>query len=239
MLRGVPGVDRNGGPVTSATYEYEVCLRCHGDNAPDLDFVPRVVPTTNARLAFAPSNASYHPVIDSGKSFDVPSIPSSFRPAMLPSQQIYCTSCHSDDEGSSRGPHGSSYPPILKERYDTADNTPESFDGYALCYRCHDRASILRDDSFRKKALPGTPSGGGHSGHLAARIPCSACHDPHGVSATSSPGTGSHTHLINFDARIVQPLPGHPAPTFEDGGTFAGSCNLACHGVAHDHASYP
>lgn len=239
MLRGVRGVDRNGGIVASATYEYEVCLKCHGDNAPDLDFVPRVIPSTNARLAFAPSNPSYHPVIDAGKNLDIPSIPSSFRPAMNASQQIYCTSCHSDDEGSSRGPHGSSYPPILKERYDVADNTPESFDSYALCYRCHDRASILRDDSFRKKTLRSTSSGGGHSGHLAAGIPCSACHDPHGVSDTASAGTGSHTHLINFDVRIVRPAPGASAPTFTDSGTFAGSCTLVCHGVAHDHTSYP
>ena len=39
---------------------------------------------------------------------------------------IYCTTCHADDEGGSRGPHGSSFPPILRERYETADNTPES-----------------------------------------------------------------------------------------------------------------
>ncbi len=239
LLRGVRGVDRNGGIVAAATYEYEVCFRCHGDNSPDLDFVKRVIPSTNTRLAFATTNASYHPVIETGKNFDVPSLPSSFRPTMTASQQIYCTSCHADDEGTSRGPHGSSYPPILRERYDTADNTPESFDSFALCYRCHDRASILRDDSFRKKSLRATPSGGGHSGHLAAGIPCSACHDPHGVNETASAGTGSHTHLINFDLRIVQPAAGHAVPEFQDGGTFAGSCTLVCHGVAHDRWSYP
>ena len=64
---------------------------------------------------------------------------------------IYCTTCHADDEGGSRGPHGSSFAPILKQRYETADNTPESYDNYALCYQCHDRTSILRDASFRKK----------------------------------------------------------------------------------------
>jgi predicted CXXCH cytochrome family protein len=239
LLRGVRGVDRNGGIVAAATYEYEVCFKCHGDNAPDLDFVPRVLPSTNARLAFAASNPSYHPVVEAGKNFEVPSIPSSFRPSMSASQQIYCTSCHADDEGDSGGPHGSSYPPILKERYDTADNTPESFDNYALCYRCHDRASILRDDSFRKKSLRSTPSGGGHSGHLAAGIPCSACHDPHGVDDTGAGLTGSHTHLINFDTRIVRPAAGSAAPVFVDEGTFSGSCTLTCHGVAHVRAAYP
>jgi hypothetical protein len=239
LLRGVRGVDRNGGIVRAATYEYEVCLRCHGDNAPDLPFVHRVVPKTNARLAFAVENPSYHPVIGTGKNLNVPSIPSSFEPSMNASQQIYCTSCHADDAGGSRGPHGSSFPPILKERYETADNTPESFDNYALCYRCHDRSSILSDVSFRKATVRATPSGGGHSGHLAAGIPCSACHDPHGVNDSAAPGTGSHTHLINFDVRIVLPKTGRASAVFDDTGTFSGGCTLVCHGVAHDNASYP
>jgi hypothetical protein len=52
-------------------------------------------------------------------------------------------------------------------------------------------------------------------------------------------GTGSHTHLINFDIRIVLPLAGSTAPVFVDSGTFAGSCTLMCHGVAHKNAAYP
>lgn len=239
LLRGVRGIDRNGGVVAAATYEYEVCFRCHADNSPDRNFVPRVLSGTNTRLAFAVENPSYHPVVGAAKNLDIPSIPSSFEPAMNASQQIACTSCHADDEGGSRGPHGSSFPPILKERYETADNTPESFDNYALCYRCHDRSSILRDLSFRKKTFRSTPSGGGHSGHLAAGIPCSACHAPHGVEDAGATRTGSHTHLINFDVRIVLPKTGNAVPLFNDTGTFSGSCTLVCHGVAHDNASYP
>jgi len=239
LLQGVRGVDRNGGLLKVATYEYEVCFRCHGDNAPDREFVHRILPSTNTRLAFAVENASYHPVVGTGKNLNIPSIPSSFEPTMNASQQIYCTSCHADDAGGSRGPHGSSFPPILKARYETADNTPESFDNFALCYRCHDQASILRDDSFRKKTMRTTPSGGGHSAHLAAGIPCSACHDPHGIDESTATGTGSHTHLINFDARIVLPKPGSAYPVFNDTGTFSGGCTLLCHGVAHDNASYP
>jgi hypothetical protein len=235
----VRGIDRNGGIVASVMYEYEVCFKCHADNSPDRSFVPRVLASTNTRLAFAVENPSYHPVIGTAKNLNVPSIPSSFEPTMSVSQQIDCTSCHADDEGGSRGPHGSSFRPILKERYETADNTPETFDNYALCYRCHDRASILRDDSFRRKTLGTTRSGGGHSGHLAAGIPCSACHAPHGVNDTGTAGTGSHTHLINFDARIVLPKSAGTVPLFNDTGTFSGSCTLVCHGVAHDNTAYP
>jgi predicted CXXCH cytochrome family protein len=237
MLNGVSGVDRNGLEIRTATYEYEVCFKCHSDATPDLAAVVRVVSTTNTRLEFDPGNPSYHPVVEMGKSLNVPSIPSSLEPGLRSSDVIYCTSCHADDEGGSRGPHGSSFAPILRARYDTADGTPESQESYALCYRCHERSSILGDASFRKKT--GSGPGGGHSGHLAAGAPCSACHDPHGVSGEGAAGTGSHTHLVNFDRTIVQPRAGSRYPLFDDRGSFSGNCTLVCHGVVHDGLSYP
>ena len=239
LLRGVRGVDKNGGILRAVTYEYEVCFKCHADTSADLDFVPRVLATTNTRLAFAVENPSYHPVVGSGRNLNIPSIPSSFEPGMSAAQQIYCTACHADDEGGSSGPHGSDIPPILRRNYQTADNTPESFDNYALCYWCHDQSSILRDESFKRTVFGQTPSGGGHSGHLRAGAPCSACHDPHGVDDSGTVGTGSHTHLINFDVRIVLPNTGTPVPVFVDTGTFSGNCTLVCHGFAHDRTSYP
>ena len=242
VLRGVSGVDRNGAGLQSVTYEYEVCFKCHSDNTSDLNYVPRVVSITNTRLAFDTANPSYHPVLGMGRNLNIPSIPSPFEPAMTPSAVIYCTTCHADDDGGSRGPHGSSFAPILKQRYETTDNTPESYDNYALCYQCHNRSSILSDASFHKKTMRKTASGGGHSGHLAAGAPCSACHDAHGIndfSGARSTGTGSHTHLINFDTRSVLPKTGAKYPVFQDNGTFSGSCTLVCHGVAHDGWSYP
>ena len=241
LLANVPGVDRNGVAVRAATYTYEVCFKCHGDNSGDVPVVPRVVPGGNARLAFDPNNPSSHPVIGPGRNPNVPSIPSSLAPTLRASDTIGCTSCHADDEGGSGGPHGSSFAPILAERYETADGTPESYDVYALCYRCHERTSLLADVSFRRKTLRKTSSGGGHSGHLASGASCAACHDPHGISlATSSPGaTGDHTSLINFDARVVLPAPGAAVPAFRKTGPFSGSCTLVCHGVTHVDLAYP
>jgi hypothetical protein len=230
--------------VKQATYEYEICLKCHGDYARDVPPVTRVVLTTNARLAFDPNNPSTHPVIDAGRNPNVPSIPSALSPTLTVSQVISCSTCHADDAGVSQGPHGSTYAPILRERYDLGDGTPEGLSVYALCYRCHERTSILNDASFRKKSSRTTPSGGGHSGHLAARASCAACHDPHGIYVPTGnvPGasiTGDHTSLINFDVRTVAPVPGTPFPVFRRTGTFSGSCTLVCHGVTHDSWSYP
>ena len=243
MLQGVRGMDRNGVAVRPATYEYEVCFKCHADFSADVPYIFRAVSQTNLRLAFDTMNPSYHPVLDMGRNLNVPSIPSSLSPGMRSSQIIGCTSCHADDQGGSRGPHGSSYPPILKERYETADGTPESYDVYALCYRCHERSNILSDVSFQKKTVGRTtPSGGGHSGHLAAGTTCATCHDPHGVKVppTVAPGvTGDHTSLINFSAQVVQPVPGTLFPVFRQAGNYSGSCTLVCHGVTHNARSYP
>lgn len=241
-LAGVAGTDRNGVDRKVARSEYEVCLKCHGDDSTDRDYVPRVLPDTNKRRAFEPTNPSFHPVIAMGRNMDVPSIPSNIEPSLMVTSRMTCSTCHADDDGSTNGPHGSVYAPILKERYETADRTSESFENYALCYRCHDRQSILSNESFRASSSATTPAGGGHRGHLEDGAPCSACHDPHGVSewgADPSAPTGDHTHLVNFDRTIVSPRPGALAPVFHDGGSFTGSCDLMCHGFDHDGTAYP
>jgi hypothetical protein len=115
----------------------------------------------------------------------------------------------------------------LRDRYETIDGTRESAAAYALCYRCHNRTSILRNDSFRN---------GLHSEHLGEGVTCSACHDPHGIVDDGQ--SGSHTHLINFDTRIVFPVPPDTKPRFNDTGTFSGSCTLRCHGETHNNWSY-
>jgi hypothetical protein len=182
--------------------------------------------------------------VAAGKNLLVPSLPGpdpDAPPNLNTSSIIYCTDCHSDESpvnggSGSRGPHGSQFAPILNREYETIMGTPESYQTYNLCYRCHSQTSIiLNDDSFKKNALSGK---GGHSGHLGPTVnaPCSVCHDPHGVPDLGL--TGSHTHLINFDTRYVT----DPTGTFfSDKGTFSGSCTLVCHDKTHDGVatSYP
>lgn len=218
-LAGVRGVDAGGGTVEPVRFEYEVCFRCHGDGTgKGAAHVNRVVPQTNTRLEFDPSNVSFHPVEAPGHSARVPSL-------LLPltvASRIYCTDCHNNDKGPGAGgggpagPHGSAFAPLLERRLVMTDFSSESADAYALCYKCHDRSAILGDTSFRL-----------HRMHVVdQQTACTTCHDPHGAS---SPG------LINFNADYVKAFNGQLAWTSL--GQFEGTCTLTCHGKEHDQAA--
>jgi predicted CXXCH cytochrome family protein len=250
-LQKVSGVMSDGvTPVFPAQYEYEICLKCHAGSAPQIPFIPRVVIDTNKSVQFNTSNPSYHPVMGAGRNLFIPSIPGSdpdAPPNLTASSIIYCTDCHSDEGianggSGSRGPHGSQYAPILKREYETTLGTPESYQTYNLCYRCHSQTSILSDVSFQKSLSGMTPSKGGHSGHLGPTVgaPCSVCHDPHGVRDDGGL-TGDHQHLINFDTRYVTGPTGvaSPPPLYKVNGAFSGNCTLICHGFTHNNTSYP
>jgi hypothetical protein len=147
---GVSGIDTSGGLVDTAHYEYELCFRCHADG-PDVPppYVERQILQPNIRLKVDPGNPSYHPIEDVGRSVDMPSL-------LFPLTEIsiiYCSDCHSGNPGElgsgARGPHGSIWPFLLEEQYSIEDGTSESFQAYAMCYKCHDREVILSDVSSR------------------------------------------------------------------------------------------
>ena len=232
-MRFVSGVNLAGRPIRRSRFEYEVCFKCHGDNIARsaVRAIARQITQTNTRLEFQPGNPSFHPVIAPRRNPDVVSLLSPWRTGSV----MRCTDCHNSDAAGSggalavRGPHGSIYDPILIDNYETNDFTAESPRSYALCYRCHDRASILGDASFPL-----------HSTHiLRGRAPCAACHDPHGVSRTQG-NSRNNSSLINFDRSIVQPAGGALGARiqFEDTGRFSGSCTLMCHGVTHIRFTY-
>jgi len=227
-MAGATGISTSGNTAVEATYEYEVCYKCHsGRGTVRSPLVDRVIVNTNVADEFSPRNPSFHPVEAKGRNTNVPSLTQKFRST----SRVYCTDCHGSDSGASRasGPHGSRFSPLLVRQYTTADNTRESPTAYALCYGCHTRTSILGNRSFSQ-----------HNNHITTRnAPCSACHDPHGVSATQVSGR-SGTHLINFDRDIVKPSKTTSrGPVFVDRGTFRGSCTLNCHGEEHVNRTYP
>jgi predicted CXXCH cytochrome family protein len=243
-LAGVWGVDLAGERVL-ARYEYEVCLKCHGDSAnkpqaSDVGGIRRVRRASadvNLRLVFAREAASSHPVAAAGKSSNVPSLKLPYSAASL----VYCTDCHASDTGpgaggqGARGPHGSIYPALLERQYLTDDVTPESPAAYALCYKCHDRDELLSARSTFVVAGEGIAL---HWRHVVDQsAPCSACHDAHGVSREAG-NERNNAHLISFDLAIVRPGARGPA-RYESNGPGRGSCALTCHGVTHEPDAGP
>jgi predicted CXXCH cytochrome family protein len=226
----VPGLTIGGASVAEAQHEYEVCFRCHVETRTRTgSHVARDNEISNFVLKFLPSNASYHPVVMSSPSRDTISLVSGLAPGSI----IRCTDCHNNNDGPASGgsgpdgPHGSDYEFLLERNYTVQDETPESEYEYALCYKCHERSSILSDQSFPLHRL-----------HIVEEnTPCSACHDPHGVSRTQRTGS-DQTHLINFATRIVRPERTTGRLRFQDLGVYAGSCTLSCHGVDHMNSEY-
>lgn len=223
MTTGVTGINSAGQQIVNAPNQFEICYKCHADNNVLTTFyVDRQLVQLNTRLEFSQLNPSYHPVESQGINPNVPSLLPPYTTASI----IFCTDCHGNDNTiGPRGPHGSSYKYLLGSNYTTLDNTQENPYNYALCYKCHDRTSILSDQSFI------------HNKHVAVEnAPCSVCHDAHGISSTQGNAI-NNTHLINFDTTVVTP-DSLGRLMFEDTGTYSGRCYLTCHGALHEPKAY-
>ncbi len=220
---GVSGISSFGQSISVASNQYEICFKCHADNnVLNVTSVDRQLQQLNTRLEFDSSNPSFHPVASQGTNANVPSL----LPPYTTSSIIFCTDCHSNNSAGPKGPHGSDYKYLLSENYVTLDFTIESPLTYELCYKCHDRNSLLADQS-----------GFSHNNHVVNKsTPCSACHDAHGINFVQG-NSQNNSHLINFDITIVQP-DSQGRLRYEDTGTFSGQCYLNCHNIPHEPLSY-
>jgi predicted CXXCH cytochrome family protein len=223
--RGATGITGADTTLIEATYEFQICYKCHtGTATVRSPLISRVISNADLSQKLAPVNPSYHPVEASGKSTNVPSLLQPLKTTSI----IYCTNCHNSDSiaQGTRGPHGSPYRPLLARNYALIDNTVESPTAYALCYGCHNRNSILANQSFKLHKL-----------HIVdKKTPCYLCHDPHGISATQGT-TRNNVHLINFNNTAVLPF-NKTGPVYVSRGTNRGSCTLRCHNFNHSNLSY-
>ena len=186
--------------------EAQNCLLCHGPAANRPARQPDVQKQFTA--------TSFHPVLGPGRGASQPSL----LPPLSGASVMSCTDCHGNDEAAgAQGPHGSIYAPLLVRQYSTDDNQPESPARFDLCYRCHNRSSILADQSFPQ-----------HRKHIVdLRAPCAACHNSHGSEQPS---------LVQFDPKIVQVNKRGQLAFLPMG--KGGQCFLSCHGSNHDPATY-
>jgi len=209
----VKGISLSGTEVAQSAFEYQVCYKCHGVSEQSFSSIRREDNVTNVRIEMEPSNPSYHPIVAVGRN---PSV-SGFEPGYTPSSIISCSDCHS--------PHGSDYDMLLKWEYRMEDLTSESYQSYSLCYRCHNRNSLL-------SGVSGFP----HSKHVVdGRTSCSVCHDAHGSRKNPS--------LINFMVRdrtekTIVSFSKSGRLDFQKVGMNHGRCYLSCHGSDHDPKEY-
>jgi predicted CXXCH cytochrome family protein len=203
---GAKGYAKGKQKMKYAIDEYELCYLCHSDSAnlPD--------DQTNKMEDFDSMNPSYHPIEDMGRNPYVPSLVKSLKTTSI----IKCSDCHgNNDPLGTKGPHGSDYKPLLIAEYKT-DDGPESPKRYELCYLCHDRRSILEDESFNRHKL-----------HIVYQYTaCFTCHDSH--------GSKTNQNLIEFNLNVVQQSPASGGPEFVPWGQGMDRCYLLCHNIDHN-----
>ncbi|WP_242084866.1 cytochrome c3 family protein [Aestuariivivens sediminis] len=193
---GVKGISRSGMEVNPALNEYEICFKCHADNAMVQEKTTRYLGSNNTRLDFDPNNISMHPIIEQGKNLNPRGLVNPYNAT----SKLYCSSCHSGNgEESISGPHGSIFPSILKANYNM-DKTPQlgkswsllMQGNFTLCFECHEVNSVTNIHIQISE------------GHFMETIGCNTCHDPHGYEG----GTLSeNAYGINFDRSVIQPNP--------------------------------
>jgi predicted CXXCH cytochrome family protein len=226
-LLSVAGVTSSGSPVAESAYEYQICIKCHGFSEPTMTIgITRVDATRIVSTKIDPSNSSYHPIAAQGRNTTIQGLLPGYTAASI----ITCGDCHNNNEWTPsgtvpRGPHASRFAPILERNYVSNDPTPESPANYDLCYKCHDRASLLSESgAFRY-----------HLKHVVEKqAPCSACHDAH--------GSRQNKHLINF---MLRDSSGNQVVSANSQGRLEynlvgnnGTCYLMCHGKDHKPEKY-
>jgi predicted CXXCH cytochrome family protein len=247
-MLGVTGLDINGQPKLEATFEYEVCFKCHGVPGRSSCEDSRCSTALNRQMTRQdneynlrekidpanPSLASYHPIHQNNpaNNEEVPSLRLDI-PLYRQNSLIYCGDCHNSafspaaGGNDASGPHGSRHESILALRYQLDAGPGSNINANTLCSKCHSNSVLLSDLSFP------------HRLHVQDNgLGCVNCHDPH--------GSLDYPHLINFltsgtsygNTLEITGINGFSRAFWIDAGRYSGSCWLNCHGTVHEGSSY-
>ncbi len=222
--------------VDEVTYQYQLCLKCHSDYAFNGAIPPNsyaypgvgVYTLTDQGKEFNPNNPSYHPVTEfPGKNNfqmtvggNVYDYSSSLLKGFTATSTMNCTDCHSDPDTLAgtgpKGPHGSSYWPILNAPHDETTGQSGTWNDH-LCFRCHDKNVYTNASGSSAEWWRTGFSDGRRNLHvfhnMRRNAPCMTCHSavPHGMKRRAlliygrSPGTdpGADPEPYNAQARRV------------------------------------
>ena len=188
--------------------EYEICFKCHSGSGR--------LTRSDVSAAVNPANPSFHPVEARGRNVAIDR--RSFAPGWSADRLVTCSDCHASDDDSTRGPHGSAFPHILRRRYSGDDGSAFPAQETDLCFECHGYSTYA--DPFAGAATAYTRYAG-HVAHASKGVACWACHDAHG-SAT-------------LPALLALRAPG--LARFEPE-TSGGTCTVTCHVATAARVTY-
>ncbi|MBK5260455.1 MAG: hypothetical protein JJE51_12760 [Thermoanaerobaculia bacterium] len=208
---------RGAGDLSLAS-EYQICFKCHSSWTE----LP-AVRSDHATLT-NPNNPSFHPIQAEGKNRNI--APEAFANGWTWDRLVYCSDCHGSDDPFVRGPHGSSFPSILKASY-PASPAPRTMVDSDLCFSCH-RYDVYANagsaNATQQASRFNGPNGRGHAFHIGEQqVPCYACHTTHG--STTRPSlivTGRNPGITSYTQSAA-----------------GGTCTATCHGSQSYSVNYP
>ena len=252
---GAGGVALDGTSIAvgDPVEEYEVCLKCHGD-----DYNAARARATNKRTEFAADASAYHPVQQAGRNTSE-AMQRSLLGGLTTSSTLLCSDCHADDAtggtqgpvsnyagGEPLGPHGSAEAYLLRAAY-PADSSSQSYSSaaYALCFLCHSETALFDstqtnfDDHRKHVQNAGTPCAVCHYNvHGNANDTANTWYRIDGTLYKNGPPTGYKTRLIAFMPGAVTGTT-YSVPTWGyDTSSHRGYCWLRCHMRGHNPKSY-
>lgn len=213
-----PSYQYSGPGDTVSPNEYEICFKCHSS------WTAQPPGQSDLALLLNPQNRSFHPIEGTGKNANVR--PGAFANGWDANRLVYCTDCHSSDDATVRGPHGSAWDHLVKKNSPAVAGVQASA-STDLCFDCHNYdayANALAPDAAQSNSRFNRPqTSQGHAFHAGQQgISCYTCHVSHGsvlqpalIAAGRNPGVISYTQTAS-----------------------GGTCTPTCHGTASYTVNY-